>query len=312
MNANVAFFIFNRPVLTSKVFEVIRQVKPNRLFIIADGPRADRSDDSKKCAVARAVVEQIDWKCEVLRNYSNRNLGCGQRVATGIAWVFEEVEEAIILEDDCLPNPTFFQFCGHLLAKYKTEPQVMTISGSNWLGKWRPKKQDYHFSVCGGFWGWGTWRRAWQGYDHEMKLWENDNIREQIKNYIGNEQLFERVNRRFTKTYNKEIDTWDFQFMLHCWLRSGLEVVPSVNQISNIGFGQESTHTTNPYDIRSNLRRYPISFPLKEPNTLILDREYGKEVSEKISLRKQPSSKLGHIKEIIKRNLLVWREHFNK
>jgi hypothetical protein len=284
MNAPVAFFIFNRPKLTAKVFEVIRQSRPNKLFIIADGPRPARPGEAEKCAATRAVVEQLDWDCEVFRNYSEVNLGCGQRVSTGITWVFEQVESAIILEDDCLPHPTFFPFCEQLLEKYRNEPKIMSISGTNWLGQWKPEQQSYHFFFCGGFWGWATWRRAWQGYDYEMKLWENKKIREQIQDFIGNEQAFKWYAQIFSQAYRGEIDTWDYQWIFHCFLKSGMEVVPAVNLISNIGFGEAATHTKNPDDVRSNLPQHSMLFPLEEPKELGIDREYGRQVGKKLSI----------------------------
>jgi len=298
MKAPVAFFIFNRPQLTAKVFEGIRQAKPNKLFIIADGPRYARPDDRDKCAATRAVVKQIDWDCEVFRNYSEVNLGCGRRVSTGISWVFEQVEEAIILEDDCLPHPTFFPFCEQLLEKYRNEPKIMSISGTNWLGQWKPEQQSYHFSFCGGIWGWATWKRAWQGYDYEIKLWSNRKIRQEIKDFIEDEQIFKWYDQVFSQAYRGEIDTWDYQWMFQCLFHSGLEVVPSVNLISNIGFGEEASHTKKPDDFRSNLPQHSMLFPLKEAKELVIDREYGKQVVKKLSIN---SHLLVRLKNKIKR-----------
>lgn len=298
MKAPVAFFIFNRPQLTAKVFEGIRQAKPNKLFIIADGPRSARPDDRDKCAATRAVVEQIDWDCEVFRNYSEVNLGCGRRVSTGISWVFEQVEEAIILEDDCLPHPTFFPFCEQLLEKYRNEPKIMSISGTNWLGQWKSEQQSYHFNFCGGIWGWATWKRAWQGYDYEIKLWSNRKIRQEIKDFIEDEQIFKWYDQVFSQAYRGEINAWSYQWMFQCLFHSGLEVVPSVNLISNIGFGEEASHTKNPYDFRSNLPQHSMLFPLKEAKELVIDREYGKQVVKKLSIN---SHLLVRLKNKIKR-----------
>jgi GT2 family glycosyltransferase len=154
----VAFLIFNRPDTTARVFEAIRQAKPPKLLVVADGPRPDRPDDIEKCKAARAIVEGVDWDCEVLKNYSDINLGCGKRPATGITWVFEQVEEAIILEDDCMPNPTFFEFCQAMLAEYRDDKRIMMIGGTNFLGEWKSKIQSYHFSFYGGTWGWASYK----------------------------------------------------------------------------------------------------------------------------------------------------------
>lgn len=284
INTPVAFFIFNRPKFTKKVFEVIRQAKPNKLFVIADGERSERPGEDENCVAARAIVEQIDWDCEVFRNYSKVNLGCGQRVSTGISWVFEQVEEAIILEDDCLPHPTFFSFCHQLLKKYRNNPKIMSISGTNWLEQWKPEKQSYHFSFCGGVWGWATWRRAWQGYDYQMKLWVSKETREHIRDFIGDDKQFEALSNIFSRVYRGEIDTWDYQLIFHYFLHSGIEVVPSVNLISNIGFGEDATHTKNPYDLRSNLPRHHMSFPLRNPDEIGIDVEYARQLSKKLSM----------------------------
>ena len=126
----VAFIIFKRPDTTKKVFETIRQIKPSKLFVIADGPREEKRE-TEKCAATRAIIDSIDWDCEVLKNYSDLNLGCKKRVATGLDWVFSIVEEAIILEDDCVPHPTFYRFCEKLLEKYRDDKRIMTICGTN-------------------------------------------------------------------------------------------------------------------------------------------------------------------------------------
>ncbi|MBH8563643.1 glycosyltransferase family 2 protein [Nostoc sp. CENA67] len=292
MTAPVAFFIFNRPALTLKVFEAIRQAKPQKLFVIADGPRTERRNEAEKCAATRAVIEQVDWDCEVFKNYSDVNLGCGQRVSTGISWVFEQVEEAMILEDDCLPHPSFFPFCTELLEKYKNEPKIMTITGTNWLGEWKPQQQSYHFNFCGGFWGWATWRRAWQGYDYDLKLWANEEAKERVRDFIADDKHFHALANVCSQAYNKEVDAWSYQWLFQCCLHSGIEVVPSVNLISNIGFGQDAAHTKNAYDVRSKIPLSPLLFPLKEPDAMVIDRKYFNMVSKRLSKNNHPILKL--------------------
>lgn len=127
----VAFIVFKRPDTTEKVFEVIRKAKPPKLLVIADGPRAYRPGEAENCAATRAIIERVDWECEVLKNYSDINLGCKQRVSSGLNWLFDLVEEAIILEDDCLPHLSFFRFCQELLTYYRDEQQITSISGQN-------------------------------------------------------------------------------------------------------------------------------------------------------------------------------------
>ena len=167
----VVLLIFNRPDTTERVFETIRQAKPPKLLVVADGPRADKPGEAEKCAAVRAILDRVDWDCQVIQNYADTNLGCRERVSSGLNWVFETVEEAIILEDDCLPHPTFFRFCEELLERYRHDDRIMTISGNN-LQFGRPHTEDgYYFSRYTHIWGWASWRRAWRFYDLEMKAW---------------------------------------------------------------------------------------------------------------------------------------------
>ncbi|MEN9208587.1 MAG: hypothetical protein Q6K31_10525, partial [Gloeomargarita sp. GMQP_bins_14] len=170
LQAPVVFLIFNRPELTRKVFQVIRQVQPKRLFIVADGPRD--TAETAVCQETRRVVEQeINWDCQVERHYAEKNLGCRRRVASGLSWVFSQTDRAIILEDDCLPNLSFFQFCDELLVKYQDDERVMAINGTNYQRGRVVTPYSYYFSKYFHCWGWATWARAWQYYDVEMQHW---------------------------------------------------------------------------------------------------------------------------------------------
>jgi hypothetical protein len=171
MHTPVALIIFNRPELTARVFAQIAKAKPPKLFVIADGPRPNHPEDAGKCAAAAAVLAQIDWDCEVLENYSDVNLGLARRTITGITWVFEQVEEAIILEDDCVPHPTFFRFCEELLDKYREDERVMEIAGINFEFGQKSTTSSYFFCYHNVNWGWATWRRAWRHFDFTLRLW---------------------------------------------------------------------------------------------------------------------------------------------
>ncbi len=271
----VAFLIFNRPDTTARVFEAIRQAKPPKLLVVADGPRPDRADDLEKCLATRAIIDSVDWDCQVLKNYSDINLGCGKRPATGITWVFEQVEEAIILEDDILPDTTFFQFCEILLDKYRNDQRVMMISGENWLGQWKSNIQSYHFSCYGDMWGWASWRRAWQYFDYDMKLWIESEARERIRNVLASDEQFKIREKIFWQAYREKDVFWDYQWSFARLLYSGLSIVPSLNLILNIGFGKEATHCFDASSMDySDRRHYEMAFPLKEPYGLAVDREY--------------------------------------
>ena len=270
MKSPVSFFIFNRPDTTARVFEEIRRASPKKLLIVADGPRLDRPSEVEKVVATRAVVEKVDWSCDVLVNYSDVNLGCRQRISSGLDWVFKNVEEAIVLEDDCLPHPTFFRFCDELLDKYKGDDRIMHISGDNFQFGRRRGNVSYYFSRYPHVWGWASWRRAWQYYDVQMKHWSSlENQEELLRNFAN------PLERRFWKaTWNKvyanDIDTWDFQWALTCLSRKSLSIVPNVNLISNIGFGINSTNTVG-FSVVANMPTQPIEFPLVHPQHFVRD-----------------------------------------
>jgi hypothetical protein len=274
MKTAVAFIIFNRPDTTKKVFETIREAKPPKLLVIADGQRTDRPGEAEKCAAARAIIDGVDWECEVLTNYSDVNLGCGKRVSSGLDWVFEQVEEAIILEDDCVPHPTFFQFCEIMLNQYRDDKRIMMISGTNHLEDWKSDIQSYHFSYHGGIWGWASWARAWKYYDYEMKLWAESEVKEHIRDVMINKKEYESREKMFDQTYNRVIDTWDYQWNLARLLQSGLSIVPAVNLISNFGFGEDATHTKNSRSQLSKMKKNALKLPIKINYFTVVDRDY--------------------------------------
>ena len=165
LSTPVAFIIFNRPDTTARVFAEIAKARPPKLLVVGDGPRANRDGEADRVAEARAIIKNVDWPCEVLTNFSTPNLGCKKRVSSGIDWIFEQVEEAIILEDDCLPDPSFFQFCEEMLARYRHDDRIAMISGDNFLFGQVPVPESYYFSRYCHIWGWASWRRAWKDYD---------------------------------------------------------------------------------------------------------------------------------------------------
>lgn len=278
----VALLVFNRPDATSRVFAAIREAQPRQLLVIADGPRANRPDETTLCMKVRHIVEQVDWPCQVEYLYSEVNLGCRKRVSSGLDWVFNTVDEAIILEDDCLPDPTFFRYCQEMLDLYRHDERIMMISGSNLLGEWKAANQSYHFSYYGGVWGWASWRRAWRYYDVDMPLWSNPEIRDRVRDVIGVTSDFRRRAKAFDKTASGRIDTWDFQWSFARLMQSGLTVVPSVNLISNIGFGRDATHTKNARATVANLDVSQCPFPLVLNPFIAVDRDYDAAFLEKV------------------------------
>jgi len=264
LNTPVAFIIFNRPETTQKVFNEIRKAKPPVLLVIADGPRTNREGEAEKCTAARAVIQQVDWQCQVIKNYSEVNLGCKMRVSSGIDWVFETVEEAIIMEDDIVPGPDFFRYMQELLQRYRNNNQVMMISGSNMQFGSKKVEHSYFFSRYCFIWGWGTWRRAWKHYDVNMGKWPELKDTDWLFSILNKKGPSSQWKNYFDRLFEGKIDTWDGQWMFACWLANGLSIHPNVNLITNIGFGNDATHTTG-NSILSNMKAEELLFPLNHP-----------------------------------------------
>lgn len=245
LSTPVAFFVFNRPDLTRRVFSAIAEAKPTILLVIADGPRS--SEEAILCDETRAVIEQVDWNCEVFTNFSPENLGCGRRVASGIDWVFSRVEESIILEDDCLPVASFFSYCQNLLEQYRQDERVMTINGTNFQSGQTRTEYGYHFSKYSASWGWASWRRAWEYYDYELKNWPALKQIGMVETMCEDPYEQKFWIRLFDSIHDKtsRIDTWDHQWNYACWSQNGLAVEPKVNLVANLGFGRpDATHTS--------------------------------------------------------------------
>jgi hypothetical protein len=272
----VAFLIFNRPETTRRVFGEIARARPPRLLVVADGPRADVDGEAERCRAAREVIERVDWDCEVLTNYAESNMGCKRRVSSGLSWVFETVEEAIVLEDDCLPHPSFFPFCEELLERYRTDERVTMISGDNFQFNQRRTPYSYYFTRFIHIWGWASWRRAWANYDAEMKLWpELQREMNWLADILGHEDTAAYWRQIFELVYTGRLDTWDYQLAFASWAQNGLSVVPEVNLISNIGFGDAATHTGagNVLNKLANLPAVEMPFPLRHPPHMIRNSE---------------------------------------
>lgn len=272
MNTPIALLIFKRPDTTEKVFEVIRQIQPSKLLVVADGPRFDRPGEIEKCAATRAIIDRVDWNCEVLKNYSDSNLGCQHRVVSGLDWVFDTVEEAIILEDDCLPHPSFFRFCEELLDRYRDDERIFAISGQNVQKNWNRNDYSYYFSRYHHGWGWASWRRTWRHFDVKIPLWPL--IRDQglLEDILGDANAIKVWTQVFQSMYEQRRDTiWDYQMMFTCWMQSGLTILPCMKLVENIGFNQDGTHTLSENNPYSRIPLGQVTFPLKHPPFVIRD-----------------------------------------
>jgi hypothetical protein len=217
-NIPITLIIFNRPEKTRKLFKIIKNVQPKELFVIADGPRNNIPGEKNLCDLTRSIIHDIDWECKLYTNFSADNLGCGKRPATGVSWVFENVEKAIILEDDCIPHPSFFKYCEELLEKYADDERVMMISGDNFQSGNMRTRYSYYFSIFTHIWGWATWRRAWNYFDYTISLWPEIKNTYLLKNFFNNPIHINYWETLFDKVYNDKFKTyWDYQWLLSCW-----------------------------------------------------------------------------------------------
>ena len=243
-NTPIAICTFNRPQLTERLLGVLAQVRPRRILVVADGPRTNVASDVEKCIAVRSLFEKLDWECQIERNFAESNMGSFPRNSSGLSWVFEQVEEAIILEDDCLPDLSFLPYCEELLEKYRDDPRVGLISGNNFLKSTAVQQvPSYFFSGYATTWGWASWRRTWYQVDLNMPYWPQ--FRDSGKLL---QSVFSSTEAKYWRNIYDEIherrrkNAWDYQLMLTCKRFNLLTIVPSVNLVSNIGFGPDSTN----------------------------------------------------------------------
>ncbi len=262
----VSFHIFNRPQVTERVFNVIRTVKPRYLFVTADGPRENVPQDAEKCRAVRELVEKnIDWQCELYKNYSDVNKGSYKSTSGGITWVFQNVEEAIILEDDCLPSLSFFKFCRELLDYYRSDTRIAIISGDNFLPEMRDYKYSYYFSRYTHMWGWATWKRTWDLVDLDMKGWSEFRNNGGLRNIFTKDNEIHYWDNLFQSMHTKKRGPhWDYKLNLASFMNNTLTVMPAVNLVSNIGAGIDATNCKIVGRFH-NLPANEIGFPLNHP-----------------------------------------------
>jgi len=263
----VVLIIFNRPDHTRKVFEKISRIKPRNFFIISDGPRPEKKE-SDLVDMSRSIVNEIDWACNLYTNFSDVNLGCKYRPATGIDWVFEHVDRAIILEDDCLPDLSFFYFCDELLTKYENVLNVGMISGCNLLEGSFTGDDDYFFTWHSYTWGWATWKNRWSDFDLELESWSEVKESNFLEDIIPSKEAKKSWINGFDNLKKGGMDAWDYQWLYTNWIKRRINIVPKKNLISNIGFDSAATHTFNSSDRFSNVPSQSIQFPLKHPEAI--------------------------------------------
>ena len=269
--APVLLTVFNRPHETSQVLARLQMVQPQTILIAADGPRTTHPEDVSLCEeVRRLVTQAVDWPAQVTTNYSPRNLGLGRRMNSAISWALEHHDRIIVLEDDCVPDPSFFRFCTELLERYAADPRVGAITGDNF----QPEEFDcggsYYFSRYPHCWGWGTWRRAWALNDHDMSDWPLVRATNWLSSIFPESLELLYWQRIFDDTYSGKIDTWDYQWTYACWRRNMLTATPRSNLVRNVGVGEAATNTRSVEPDKHHRECLPLDFPLRHP--LLLER----------------------------------------
>lgn len=270
-NTPILFIIYNRPDLTTKVFNQIRMIKPKKLFVAADGPK-QKKGDAEKCQAARNILNQIDWQCEIKTLFSSSNLGCKVGESKPMNWFFDNVSEGIIIEDDTLPNTSFFYFCENLLNYYRNEKRVSMISGNNFQFGIKRGASSYYFSKITHTWGWASWKRAWRSYDVQIKTFPNFKKENKIGEIFEHEGLQKYFLQNLERVYHNKADTWDYQWTYATWLQNGLCVIPNVNLIKNLGFRNDATHTKTYNEKLSNMDAEEIS-EIIHPSEIIRDKD---------------------------------------
>lgn len=255
MNTPLLLIVFNRPELTKQVFEKICNMKPSKLYIAGDGPREGFENENEKVKKVRKIFTNINWSCEVKTLFSDYNLGCKKACIKAIDWFFENEEKGIILEDDCLPHPDFFNFCENLLEIYNNDEKVSFISGTNFQNNNFRGDASYYFSKYVHIWGWATWKKSWKKYNvGNIEFWpkwcETSDFKDKLPDNVER-KYWKNI---FNKIYLNKIDTWDYPLTCSVLHKGGLTAIPNVNLIKNIGFGDDATHTKSKDNLNSNMK----------------------------------------------------------
>lgn len=280
--APVLFLVFNRPEETRRVFEAIRQARPRRLYVAADGPRISRPTDVDACNEVREIIKLVDWECQLFTLIRTENIGCKYAVSSAIDWFFEHEESGIILEDDTLPSQSFFSYCSELLKRYHDDSRVMKIAGFNVLGDDYSYAYDYFFTNFSFTWGWATWRRAWVLNDLELK-----NLPLVKKLTLDKYYPFNKERNFCFEQANNGLDTWDYQWDFTMACQSGLQIVPRISLIQNIGFNASATHTKSDVSQRGLVFASELTYPLVHPPAMVLvNHHYEKLLFKRIQQEK--------------------------
>ena len=296
-NVPVLLVAFNRPESTAKVLARILEAEPREIYIAADGPRPSMNADIERCEKTRAILTSVPRTIKAHYLFQNHNLGCRVGPSTAFSWFFSNVESGIILEDDCLPDPSFFRFCEKALERYENESVVKIICGRNPFGRF-PTKWDCVFSRYPSIWGWATWRRVWQDFDLDLKDWPSDQVAEDFRKWLSSRhaiwywfQNFDQIKEGF--------DAWDYQLYFMLYKQRGLAAISATNLVTNIGFDSNATHTSNLRDIRQSLPVIPAPGDLTYPEVVTQDRRFDRKMV-RLDYYNEDLTLVGKVKKVLR------------
>jgi hypothetical protein len=298
--APVLLTVFNRPHETRQVLARLKEVRPQKIFIAADGPREERAEDQHLCEEVRGLISQeITWPAAVVSDFAPRNLGLRRRMASAVSWALEHEDRVIVLEDDCLPAPSFFRFCTELLEHYSTDHRVGVVTGDNFQSEGFDRVASYYFSRYPHCWGWATWRRSWEFYDDEMFDWPAVRDTGWLKTLFPHplEELYWR--KIFDETYSNNIPSWAYRWTYSCWRHDLLTATPARNLVTNIGTGVAASNTRDPEEGKHGLKAHAIAFPLVHPAVISRDPTADDRVQQLAFGRAKDSSLGGQVARLL-------------
>lgn len=303
-NIPILFIFFNREDIALKAFEMIRSVRPTRLYLSQDGPRIDRGEEEQRklIRIRKHIIERIDWECTVHQRFMNKNLGCAMGVKTAIDWIFETEKYGIILEDDCVVSKSFFPFMEDILVRYKDDQRIGMVAGTNPIEKYRGRT-SFHFSRFKSCWGWATWARAWKNMDMDM-TWRETDMMSVINNSGFNSRHNSKWHFQLKCIDRNHVSAWDWQWYFSLAAQNQLCVYPALNLVSNIGNDSEATHTSFGDITRE---RHELPLPLTAPSIVAPDYHFDKmfDANENrlatMLARIIPHTLKGYIKRLINR-----------
>jgi hypothetical protein len=300
----VVMLVFNRPELTKRVLDQVRLAKPPVLFVVADGPRPGHPSDAEKCAQVRSVIASgADWDVKLITNYAESNLGLRARIAGGLTWVFEQVDRAIVVEDDCVAHPGFFQFCAELLEHYQHDTRIGVVAGDNFQPQPFSCDASYYFSRYPHCWGWATWSRAWKFFDEPMTRWPALKAARWLDNLFPDPQHAQYWENIFDGVHRRKINSWAYAWVFACWTQNMLTVLPEKNLVNNVGTGDAATHTKDEIANMHNLAAGGITFPLRHPPMMIRDFRADDYSQRHVFGAAPPKTMLARAKRLLKKSM---------